>query len=577
MSRFSKLVPSAVFFLGATLTIWLASNLNDQIEADARDAFQKHAFYFQTSVSTRLQSYEDILFGLAGLYRSNKDVSPQEFRAYAETLDIGTRNWALESVNYAQYIPRFERDRFLTGFGKEIGASTKNVVPPYLPPDQDGHMVITRVFPPSSFGLGANLLVHPRSYSQSDWARLSANMYEPNKPFSAGLPVRLAGNPHTGMGMRLGIFDGSGAGKPLLRGTVGIAFDVDRFFQRVIPASLEKHLTYRLSNIGRVDGTPYPNPVLIFDSRDGTTSDTFLTADTAGTYSTSFALPFGGALLQFELAEAKSHLINFRDRALPFAVLLVGLLGFGMASMLVRRSLLNNARLSDSVKSTKAGLLQEMNKTKKLEHELSHAADEERHRIGRELHDDLGQRLTGISLGCRALSETLHPIFADLSQQAAALEQAASQAISSVRGLAHGLMEIPPGGEGLRDALEQLATSASSHVVRCVFDFDDPVDIDNEDVANNLYRIAQEALSNAIRHSVATVVHIRLDYEHGKVVLSIADNGIGFQHQDSGTRQTLPASGAGLRIMAYRASAINFKLSIKSSIGNGTTIRVQEC
>jgi signal transduction histidine kinase len=262
---------------------------------------------------------------------------------------------------------------------------------------------------------------------------------------------------------------------------------------------------------------------------------------------------------------------------LPFAVLAGGLLFFGMAGALSRRTLERNLELTHAIGVQTMELAREVDRAKQLERELTHSIEEERRRIGFELHDDLGQRLTGMSLSFRALSETLHSVSSDLSAQAEALERNTSDAISSVRGLAHGLMPVPGGRGGLAVALEQLATSVTSPNTVCVFDFDEPVDIASDTVATNLYRIAQEALNNAIRHARATVVKIRLDDHYGKVKLIIRDNGVGFPQDRGDDAVAVQVSGAGLRIMAYRASVINYTLKVDSASGDGTTITVQEC
>jgi signal transduction histidine kinase len=237
-----------------------------------------------------------------------------------------------------------------------------------------------------------------------------------------------------------------------------------------------------------------------------------------------------------------------------------------------------NRELSAAITLQTANLVREIDRARQLERELAGAVEEERRRIGHELHDDLGQRLTGMSLSFKVLSETLHSVSSDLSAQAQALEKHASEAISSVRGLAHGLMPVPAGPGGLRLALEQLAASVSSlHGMRCMFDFDDPVEIDDPDVATNLYRIAQEAVNNAVRHAHATEATIRLDDEDGKVTLTVADNGIGFQHDQRDGTQPVQVAGAGLRIMSHRASVINYALTVETFYGRGTAIKVQQC
>ena len=133
-------------------------------------------------------------------------------------------------------------------------------------------------------------------------------------------------------------------------------------------------------------------------------------------------------------------------------------------------------------------------------------------------------------------------------------------------------MPVASGPEGLLDALTHLAASISRlSGIRCTFDFDDPVDITDESVSTHLYRIAQEAVNNAIRHARARSIELRLDERNGKVLLTISDDGCGFDSQDPAFR-----SGLGLKTITYRASIINYDLEIKSSLGNGTVISVAE-
>jgi signal transduction histidine kinase len=361
-------------------------------------------------------------------------------------------------------------------------------------------------------------------------------------------------------------------------GTAGIGFNVEEFFSEALPPTLANQISYQVKSIGRSDGTKYVRPVSIFESRLADQPSSPVRFGPAQFLTTSFTLPFGGALLQVEVGEAKSNLVGERDQVLPFFVLVGGLLFFGMASALSRKTLELNRALIRTINLQTSDLTWQINRAKQLEQELTHVAEDERQRIGHELHDDLGQRLTGLSLSFKELSETLQSVSSDLSERAEALERNASDAIASVRGLAHGLMPVPAGRGGLREALEQLAASVSSlHVMRCIFDFDDPVDVDNTHVATNLYRIAQEAVNNAMRHSRASVVKIRLDEDDGKVTLTVSDNGIGFQHDSDADTHAVQVAGAGLRIMAHRASVINFRFTVDSSIDGGTTIKAQQC
>jgi len=232
-----------------------------------------------------------------------------------------------------------------------------------------------------------------------------------------------------------------------------------------------------------------------------------------------------------------------------------------------------NASLESAVEKRTAELREEINRRKALEREVADRLEKERRAIGRELHDNLGQRMTGLSLLAEALASKLKAISPDLFDQASALERMASESILETRRMAHGLMPVVPDAKGLRAALTELAEGVSlDGKLRCTFSADAPIEVDDEYVATQLFRIAQESVSNLIRHGHATAAAIRLGRANDKTTLTITDNGAGFLR-----RKDDQGGGRGLRIMAYRASLIGYDFRIESVPGSGTTIRVSEC
>ena len=135
-------------------------------------------------------------------------------------------------------------------------------------------------------------------------------------------------------------------------------------------------------------------------------------------------------------------------------------------------------------------------------------------------------------------------------------------------------MPVSPEPQGFSEALALLAETSSVSGLLCKLECDEPVDIKNQDVATNLFRIAQEAVSNAIRHAGAKVITMRLDLVNGKVRFSIADDGCGFEWPKLALE---PGGGRGIGIMEFRASLIHYRLEIQSSPGRGSIIRVIEC
>lgn len=232
-----------------------------------------------------------------------------------------------------------------------------------------------------------------------------------------------------------------------------------------------------------------------------------------------------------------------------------------------------NANLESAVEKRTAELREEIARRKGLEREMAQLIENERRRIGQELHDNLGQRMAGLSLLAEALATKLKAISPDLFDLVDAVERTASDAVLETRRLAHGLMPVVPGAKGLGAALTELAESVSlDGKLQCTFCSDAPIEIDDEYVGTHLFRIAQESVSNLIRHGHATVAAIRLDRANDKTTLSITDNGAGFSR-----REDDQGGEHGLRIMAYRAALIGYDLKIESVPGSGTTIKVSEC
>jgi PAS domain S-box-containing protein len=196
--------------------------------------------------------------------------------------------------------------------------------------------------------------------------------------------------------------------------------------------------------------------------------------------------------------------------------------------------------------------------------------DRQQTRLGRELHDGLGQELTGLSLFIGALAQQAaagKPIDA---RRFAEIGEIARQAIVTARDIARGLAPLTESSgeliESLRRMVERAAT-ASPPSVSLRVDQHGPVTIDNE-ARNHVYRIAQEALSNAVRHSRATKIHMHIVIDPGWIRVSVTDNGIGF-HDEPGTR------GLGLRTMRYRVRSVGGSLTIYRGPAGGCTLECQ--
>lgn len=212
-----------------------------------------------------------------------------------------------------------------------------------------------------------------------------------------------------------------------------------------------------------------------------------------------------------------------------------------------------------------AALALEVEHRERLEAELLTAVETERERLGRDLHDDLCQRLAAIAMITRALRKQIKGNSERNREKAGTIVELLEEALGVARNLSRGLHPVTLTTQGLPGALVELAARVPKPV-RFTWPQSKRLELE-ESVALHVYRIAEEAVGNAIRHSGAGKIKIRLEpLSRGKVTLTIADNGRGF---DQGHAR----DGMGLRNMKYRARAIGGSLSVAPGVPSGTLVK----
>jgi signal transduction histidine kinase len=218
------------------------------------------------------------------------------------------------------------------------------------------------------------------------------------------------------------------------------------------------------------------------------------------------------------------------------------------------------------VRQRTAALTDEMAERERLERELLEISEREQRRIGHDLHDSLGQHLTGVALAGQVLGEKLAGRALPEATDAHKLVELVEEGIVLSRKLAKGLHPIELQAEGLMQALEELAATTSELFrISCRFECDSPVLIRDATTAIHLYRIAQEALSNAVRHGQAKNVTIQLETLEDGIALRVKDDGLGLP-------APVPNTGMGLRIMAHRAGMIGATFSARREEPGGTLV-----
>ena len=223
-------------------------------------------------------------------------------------------------------------------------------------------------------------------------------------------------------------------------------------------------------------------------------------------------------------------------------------------------------QLERRVQERTAALRAEIAEREHLEKEILNVGETERQRIGRDLHDSLGQQLTAAALAAKTLVERLTN--APESQRAARqIVTLVEDGIDSARRIAHGLAPVELTATGLMEAFEELTEIVSERFrIECQFVCHVPVSIPEAATATHLYRIAQEAINNAIKHGHAKRIIVQLARTEGGTMLEIVDDGVGLPDSSRAT------PGMGLRIMAHRTAMIGGAFAARRATDRGTVV-----
>jgi PAS domain S-box-containing protein len=234
-----------------------------------------------------------------------------------------------------------------------------------------------------------------------------------------------------------------------------------------------------------------------------------------------------------------------------------------------------------------AVFIRDITERRELQRRILRATTDEQRRIGQELHDGIQQELTGLGLFAAAVNQAIEQIRESEDRTAEALSthrtssrnqllarlhtiskkltEGLADAHKHVQALARGILASPVRADELPDALKKLTETAGPEIA---FEFvvHGTVGISDDNTASHLYRIAQEAINNAIRHGKASRIKVLLEALHDHIRLEVSDNGNGFHPSGNG-------EGVGLRTMEYRVQLMHGVFEIEPMEEGGTTVR----
>ncbi|MEQ1516485.1 MAG: ATP-binding protein [Usitatibacteraceae bacterium] len=211
-----------------------------------------------------------------------------------------------------------------------------------------------------------------------------------------------------------------------------------------------------------------------------------------------------------------------------------------------------------------------MRNRQELERNILITIEKELEQLGLEVHDELGQNLTGIALLTKTLCQKLAEKNIGEASLAIRISDLVNRAIGHTRMIAHGLSPYIWGDDGLVAALKQLANDVNSlGTVKCETRIPNAVGISDEVVALTLYRVAQEAVNNALKHSRAGKIRISLAQTTRGIEMAVSDDGVGDKIQRGAV-----GDQHSLHSIRHRCHAIDAKLTIGNGARGGTIVRV---
>jgi len=213
------------------------------------------------------------------------------------------------------------------------------------------------------------------------------------------------------------------------------------------------------------------------------------------------------------------------------------------------------------------GLALDATQRRQVEKWLADAMVAEQRRLGQELHDGLVQQLTGLAMMLKGLHERLKADHSPYVEPVGELVGLIREAQNQGRAMLKGLRPVEVDAQGLVTAIDELAAGSQKwYGIPCRFRATSQVAVEDNNVATQMFYIAREAVTNALRHAKPHSISIDLEGEGDRVVLRVSDDGVGMP-----AKQT-PDSGIGLRIMRYRASLIGASLDIGPADKGGTVV-----
>ncbi len=553
--------------LGIGLLFFLATS--ESIEHDARERFAAHARNAQHGINARIAAYTNLLRSTASLFQIGRQIDRVQFHAFVQGLNVPQHYPAVASMNFAARVDQPERAAFERAMQAEQGSDDTPFA--IRPPGQRAtYAVLTYVEPLALWrhARGLDILDNPRVHETMDAMRDSGQLLTSGKPIAY-----LSGPNRTGLGIRLPVYrpglptNSVSERRAAYIGSVGIAFAVDKLVQGILEESTIPGVRMTLTD---QPVNSKEAPLLLFDNAP-------TPAERAGErFNSALPIEFYGRHWMASFSIDKRAMYTGFEGYLPWLAMLTGsfstmlLYALFQALTTSRRRAIRMARsMTRELRDSQGKLQLSHENLRRLAAHADQIKENERKRIAREIHDDLGQNLLALRIEADLLASRTQARHPRLHARALGTLTHIDSTIRSVR---HIINDLRPNvlDLGLNAAVEwQIAEFRRRTGIRCELigaehEFTMP-----DHCATAFFRILQESLSNIVRHANASEVKVELRCQGGRIVMTVGDNGVGMQLV---TRHKLGSFG--LVGIEERTHILHGSFAITSMPGAGTVVCV---
>jgi signal transduction histidine kinase len=555
------------------------------IESNAEQRFENMARSVQTTINGRIKSYGDVLRGSASLFQASTDLTRDQFHRYVEGLALEQEFPGIEAINFARFITEAERPVFEATMRKEIAAMSSGY-PLFriLPPGRrGGYNVITFIEPIGGFAHRFGFDITSRDASGTN-----SIMRDTGELSASGTPIPgMSGPNRTVLSMRLPIYRNGmrisnvEERRAAFVGSVGIGFTVPKMVRGVLEQMPARGVRLVVTDIGDRQAETKAGSArsarVLFDSEatDAMPSSPMARHDIAN-FTKTLPVGYNRRLWEAHLSIRKANLYTVFDLYAPWLAMLAGFVStmllytlFHTLTSSRRNAVLLAQSMTKELRASEAELQLSNENLRRLGAHAERIKEDERRRIAREIHDDLGQNLLALRIEADMLSSRTGERHPRLHARARETVNQIDATIKSVRQI---INDLRPNvlDLGLSAAVDwQLTEFRRRTGIQCDL-METHQDIQASDqCATALFRILQESLSNIVRHAQATRVQVVLRVERDSILMSVGDNGVGLP-----PRGRHKPGSFGLVGIEERMNILDGSFEIHSVPGSGTTIRV---